>query len=96
MPNANLVNEMITSISEAYSINHTKMFPLHSLWINSHKRKYIVGNQVVIENGVLINSLYDNEVPTHEITLLEGTLADNKHSITLVDLSTNEPLKIDL
>lgn len=94
MLNENFVSHMMSAISKGYTESHTKMFALASLWVSDHNRKYVVGDQVVIENGVLMN--FKDEVPTHEITLLEGTLSDSKHSITLRNLSTNEILNIDL
>jgi len=94
MLNENLVTSMMQSIVSGYEYSHAKMFGLDSLYISEHKRKYVVGDQVIIENGILMNT--PGEVPTHEITLLQGTLSDNKHRITLRSLSTNEVNTIEL
>lgn len=94
MLNENLVWEMMAGVAQTHADNHTKMYPLNSLFMCEHRRSFKPGEQVVIENGKIVTGT--NEVPTHEITKLEGTLADNKHQITLLHLSSNEVKTIDL
>lgn len=94
MNNESLVNEMMQSIAQSYNESYTKLFPLKSLWISEHRRKYIVGDKVIVKDGKLVNS--QGIQCTHEITLLEGTLSDNKHCITVKDLSNNEVKTIEL
>lgn len=94
MLNEKLLNETLQAIATGYAESHTRLWPLKSLYLSEHRRKYIVGDQVVIESGKLVNNL--DEVPTHEITLLEGTLSDNAHQITVRNLSNNESQIIKL
>lgn len=91
---ATLIDAMMKTISESLTISNVKMFPLNSLYLYDHKRSFRVGDQIVLEGDIIVTKT--KEVPTHEIINLEGTLSDNKHRITVRNLSTNEVKSIDL
>lgn len=92
-----LIDLMVQSVNITYQTirdNEVKLFQLKSIYWKDHRRKYIVGDTVIVKNGQIINS--QGQYTTHEITNLEGTLNDSKHVFTVKDLVTDEILKIEL
>lgn len=85
---------MIKSIAQNHADSYTKLFACAKIGIYEHKRSYSLGDQVVVEDGKIMN--LPEEIPTHEIIKLEGTLQGTKFRFTLKKLSNHEIKIIDL
>lgn len=94
MLNETKLFDMVSGIAKTHAESYTKLYECASIYVNAHKRLYRKGDQVIVENDKLIKPF--NEVPTHEIIKLEGTLQDTKHVFTVRSLSNNEVKTIEL
>lgn len=87
----------IDTYFEGIADTYTKMFPLAAIWMPltykvvrngniEETRRITNGDQITLIQGTLCSC--NDDLPTHEIVKLFGTLQDSKHELECINLST--------